>query len=97
MADLPTEILVHHIFFKLSVISLLRCNYVCKVWNRLLRGPKFIRMYLNHPHEKLFIVTSTIKDSYHHHFHYVDYEASEGPSDRTFAQNYYLLWMNQLN
>lgn len=77
MADLPTEIMVHHIFLKLSVTSLLPCNYVCKAWNRLLRDPEFIRMYLNHPHEKLFIETSTIKGSSHRHFHSVDYEASD--------------------
>ncbi|KAM7463028.1 hypothetical protein LguiA_031149 [Lonicera macranthoides] len=77
MADLPSEILLHHVFLKLPVKSLSRCKCVCKAWNCVIRDPEFVKMHLlNQNHEKLLIATCTIKGSSHRHFYSVDYGAS---------------------
>ncbi|KAM7526762.1 hypothetical protein LguiA_016664 [Lonicera macranthoides] len=70
-ADLSDDLL-HNIFLRLSIKSLLRCKFVCKAWNRILCEPEFIRMHFNytsrqHPHKLLIRIPGN-------NFYSVDYE-----------------------
>ncbi|KAM7466457.1 hypothetical protein LguiB_014019 [Lonicera macranthoides] len=58
-AELSDDIL-HNIFLKLSVKSVLRCRSVCRAWRQLLCDLIFVRMHVNLHHqsqEKLLLTT----------------------------------------
>ncbi|KAM7467041.1 hypothetical protein LguiB_014603 [Lonicera macranthoides] len=80
MADLPFEILVHHIFTRLTVKPLFRFKCVCWAWYRILSDPQFVRLHLQQQQscQKLLVLVNPGSPSFQ--FQTVDYEAAASSS-----------------